>query len=118
MKVAKIQVKWEKSPSSDVNKYIIIVIDENTNTPMLHKEVSFAEREFTFICPSNTNLTITLIANNGYFDSVPVSTSLNLGDLMIPEPVGNLSVKILEVFDSEDLEAALGGDNLATPTDA
>jgi hypothetical protein len=117
MKVAKIQVKWEKSPSSDVSKYIVIVIDETTNTPMLHKEVSHAEREFTFVCQSNTNLTITLIANNGYLDSVPVSTSLNLGDLMIPEPVGNLSVKILEVFDSEDLEAALGGDDLATPTD-
>lgn len=117
MKIAKVQVKWEKSPSSDVNKYIIIVIDEDTNTPILHKEVSFAEREYEFLCESNTDLTITLIANNGYLDSVPVSISLKLGDLMIPEPVGNLSVKILEVFDSEELEDAPGGDESATPMD-
>lgn len=116
MKVAKIQVKWEKSPSQDVSKYIIIIINEELNEPIIHQEVSFAEREFSFDCPSNTKITITLIASNGYVDSSPISCSLNLGDLMIPEPVGSLSVKILEVFDVE-LEAAPGGDYNATPTD-
>lgn len=98
MKYAKVKVSWEKSPSHDINKYIVIIIDEDLNTPIIYKEVSQAEREFSFICPANKNLTITLIASNGYLDSVPVSYSLNLGDLMIPEPIGNLSVKILEVL--------------------
>ena len=113
MKVAKLKVYWGKSPSLDVVEYNVVVINEDTSESILDKVVSFAETEVLVNVPENTSITATVIANDGVFDSEPVSTSYQVGDLTAPAPVGFVGfelVEVIEVEDEEPVEVVEGGD--------
>jgi hypothetical protein len=112
MKLAKLRVCWSKSPSSKVLQYNVIVIVEDSQEVLENRLVSFAETQCFVLVPQDTNITVTVIANDGLFDSDPVSVSYSVGNLLAPQPVGFIGVEIVEVI--EDLipseEAAPGGD--------
>ena len=113
MKKAKLRVYWGKSPSSDVVKYDVVVINEDDQSVVLEKTVSFAETEVVVEVPENTNITATVIANDGVFDSDPASASYQVGDLTAPAPVSFVGVEVLEIVTVEDedpVEVVEGGD--------
>lgn len=112
MKEAKVRVYWGKSPSSDVVEYNVIVINEDTSDVLLDKVVSFAETEVTVSVPENTNITATVVANDGVFDSEAVSASYRIGDLTAPAPVSFVGFELLEitVVEEEPVEVVEGGE--------
>lgn len=112
MKEARLKIYWGKSPSLDVIGYDVIVINEDTQAVLLEKTVSFAETEVTLTVPENTSITATVVANDGVFDSEPVSASFRVGDLTAPAPVSFVGFEILEIVTVEDepVEAVEGGD--------
>lgn len=100
MKLAKVKIAWEKSPSNSVTHYIIAIVDEDDNgNLLLEKTVSYLETEVEFTLVANSSVTISIVASDGLYESKPVSYSLKIGNLMIPEPIGGISVKIVEVID-------------------
>jgi len=122
MKKAKLRVYWGKSPSSDVVEYSVIVINESTQETVLEQTVSFAETEVVVEVPENTSITETVIANDGVFDSDPVSASYQVGDLTAPAPASFVGIEVLEIVtvkDEEPVEVVEGGelDNLGEETD-
>jgi hypothetical protein len=102
MRFAKVKVTWEKSPSNKVTHYIIAVLNEDDNGSVyIQKTVSFLETEFEFVSAQDANLTIAIVATDGLYESKPVSIPLKIGDLLVPEPIGGISVKITEIVDVE-----------------
>jgi hypothetical protein len=100
MKVAQLKISWGKSPSLDVIQYNIIVIDENSQRVILDKIVSFAETQVLLEVEENSNITVTVVANNGFFDSEPVSRSYSLGNLTNPLPVSHIGIEVISTRES------------------
>lgn len=106
MKIAKLKISWGKSPSLDVIQYNVIVINEDTQQVILDKMISFAETQVVLEVAEKTNITVTVFANDGFFDSDPVSTSYSVGDLTAPLPVGFVGIEVVGVRE-ESVEEAL-----------
>lgn len=102
MKKATLRASWAKSPSDDVTNYSVIVMNENNGELILNKRVSFLETEVIFDVLEKTALTVTVIASDDVYDSEPVSTSFQVGDLTTPLPPSGLFVETLKVTDVEE----------------
>ena len=102
MKVAKLRVFWDQSPSIDVLEYKVAVKNEDNGEMILEKSVSFAESEVFVDVPELTNITATVVANDGVFDSEPTSISYSVGDLTKPAPVNSIGIEVVAVMDLED----------------
>jgi hypothetical protein len=116
MKLAKLRVFWKKSPSLKVLQYNVIVINEDSQEVLENRSVSFAESQVMITVPQDTNITVTVIANDGLFDSEPVSISYSVGNLLSPEPIGSLGVEVVEILEPVE-EVAQGGDYHAAEDD-
>jgi hypothetical protein len=101
MKVAQLRISWGKSPSLDVIQYNVIVIDEDSQQVILDKVVSFAETQVLLEVKEKSNITVTVFANDGFFDSEPVSKSYSLGDLTAPLPVSSIGIEIVSIREEE-----------------
>lgn len=101
MRSAKVRVSWALSPSPDVVNQKVVVTDETSGDVLLDQMLSAVATEVVFDVPEKTDVSVSVVATDGTFDSDASVLSFSVGDLQKPQPVTDLAWEILEVLDTE-----------------
>ena len=97
MSTALVKFTWVKSASSDVVKQHLTVNVVGADAPVVSVDLDPAIEEFGPVeLQEKSQVVVTLVANDGVYDSSPCTLTFTLGDLMAPEPPTNLEYSIVD----------------------
>lgn len=101
MKLALIKVSWTPSVSQDVRVQKFVVSDLDGEL-LLSKDLEPQVASEFIELPEKTRVLVSLVVNDGVYDSVPATVEVVVDDLTAPQPVTNLTYEIVEVKDVEE----------------
>lgn len=103
MKLALVKVSWTPSVSQDVRVQRFTVTDLDGELLLTKDLEPQVVSEFLEL-PEKTRVVVSLVVNDGVFDSVPATLEVVVDDLTAPQPVTNLTYEIVEIRDVEEKE--------------
>ena len=95
---ANVRLDWTPSSSSDVVSQKLTTIVDGTETLNTLDRLAAT---FIFKVPENGQVGVSLVANDGTFDSDAATLSFNIGDLGVPLAPTGLGFTIVDVVDEE-----------------